>query len=137
VTLTDTGPLVALIIEEDVNHQRCAQTLASLRRPFVTTWPCVAEAMHLLGRIGGHPAQEVLWGYLDDGTLEVHIHDESERRLMRAFMQRYRDTPMDLADASLVVAAHSLNTRRVFTLDSDFFVYRLPNGEALEVVPQR
>ena len=35
----------------------------------------------------------------------------------RAFelMEQYADHPMDLADASLVVAAESLGTRKVFT----------------------
>jgi len=137
MTLIDTGPLLAIFNGNDEQHAVCVETLARLRLPLITTWACLAETMHLLGKIRGYSAQDALWGYIESEALEVHIHEASERRLMRAFMQRYRDTPMDLADASLVVAAHSLNTRRVFTLDSDFFVYRLPNGEALEVVPQR
>ncbi len=44
---------------------------------------------------------------------------------------------MDLADASLVVVAQSLRTHRIFTLDSDFFVYRLADGGAFEIVPER
>jgi hypothetical protein len=43
-------------------------------------------------------------------------------------------TPMDLADASLVVAAESLTLRRVFTLDRDFYIYRLADGTALQVI---
>ena len=42
---------------------------------------------------------------------------------------------MDLADASLVVVAESRTLRRVFTTDSDFYLYRLADGSALEVVP--
>ena len=57
--------------------------------------------------------------------------------LARAFelMEQYTDHPMDLADASLVVVAESRTLRRVFTTDSDFYVYRLADGSALEVVP--
>lgn len=41
-------------------------------------------------------------------------------------MERYADHPMDLADASLVVAAEALGTRRVFTIDRrDFGTYRV------------
>jgi predicted nucleic acid-binding protein len=54
---------------------------------------------------------------------------------MAALMAQYRDTPMDLADASLVAVAESLRLRRVFTIDSDFYVYRLADGSALEVLP--
>ncbi len=54
---------------------------------------------------------------------------------MAALMEKYRDTPMDLADASLVVVAESRSLRRLFTLDSDFRIYRLADGSVLEVVP--
>ena len=49
-------------------------------------------------------------------------------------MEKYKDTPMDLADASLVAAAERLGLTRIFTVDSDFYVYRLADGTALEVV---
>jgi len=61
--------------------------------------------------------------------------------LARAFelMDMYSDHPMDLADASLVVAAESLGTRKVFTVDRrDFEAYRVRRGHrhyALEIVP--
>jgi uncharacterized protein len=42
---------------------------------------------------------------------------------------------MDLADASLVVVAEIRGLRVVFTTDSDFHIYRLADGSALEVVP--
>ena len=54
--------------------------------------------------------------FLDRGTLE------------RAFelMERYADHPMDLADASMIVAAETLNTRRIFAVDRrDFAAYRI------------
>lgn len=54
---------------------------------------------------------------------------------MHALMVRYQDTPMDLADAYLVAAAEVLGVRQVFTLDSDFHIYRLPGNEAFEVLP--
>ncbi len=49
-------------------------------------------------------------------------------------METYRDRPMDLADASVVAAEH-LGMRRLFALDRDFYIYRLADGSALEVVP--
>ncbi len=64
------------------------------------------------------------------------LHDltPAEADRMAALMQQYRDTPMDLADASLVAVAESRTLRRVFTTDSDFYVYRLADGSALEVI---
>ena len=50
-------------------------------------------------------------------------------------MEQYQDVPMDLADEELVAAAEALGTRRIFTLDSDFYVYRWLGTEAFEVIP--
>lgn len=50
-------------------------------------------------------------------------------------MSKYRDTPMDLADASIVAAAERLGAKRVFTLDGDFRIYRTADDLTLECVP--
>jgi len=50
---------------------------------------------------------------------------------MYALMLRYQDTLMDLADASLVATAETLGIRQIFTLDSDFYVYRLHERKRL------
>ena len=50
-------------------------------------------------------------------------------------MERYSDHPMDLADASLITAAESLQTRKIFTLDrNDFSTYRIQQGHRHETV---
>ena len=54
---------------------------------------------------------------------------------MAALMAKYKDLPMDLADAWVVAAAERLSMRRVFTLDRDFYVFRFADGTAVEVVP--
>ena len=43
---------------------------------------------------------------------------------------------MDLADASLVAAAEWLGINRIFALDTDFYVYRLVDGSALDIIRQ-
>jgi predicted nucleic acid-binding protein len=136
VTLCDTGPLVALIDGDDPHHERCTRALRALpAEPLVTTWPCFVEAMYLLGRAGGHPAQEELWGFLADGLVVLHPLAGPELERMRALMGEYRDTPMDLADASLVAAAEGLGLDRIFTLDRHFYAYRIGNERAFRVVP--
>ena len=41
-------------------------------------------------------------------------------------MVQYADAPMDLVDASLVVATESLDLRKLFTVDGhDFSTYRI------------
>jgi len=133
--LCDTGPLVALIDRSDKNHTRCLQALTTLRSPLLTTWPCFTEAMYLLARYGSHPAQEELWGYVEEGIVTFHLASEAELKQMRTLMQTYRYTPMDLADASLVAAAEVLGTTRIFTTDSDFYIYRIGGKQPFEVIP--
>ena len=74
----------------------------------------------------------------DDLALSFRSH--ASRRTngtLRALepMRLYRDRPMDLADASLVALAETAGYTRIFSIDSDFYVYRLADGSALEVVP--
>lgn len=135
MTLTDTGPLVALLDVNEARHDKCLQTLPGLPVPLVTPWPCFTETMYLLGRAGGFRFQETLWRMKTEGRLVIHQSDEMEIERMATLMAQYRDTPMDLADASLVAAAETLRLRRVFTLDRHFYAYRTADGKALEVVP--
>lgn len=134
--LVDAGPLIALINANDPNHLRCAQCLNRLGdQSLVTTWPCFTETMYFLHKAGGQPAQEELWNFLDDGLVSLHLLSGGEVRRMRQLMKKYSDTPMDLADASLVAAAEALGIRLIFTLDSHFHAYRITGSEAFELVP--
>lgn len=135
MTLTDAGPLVALVDNGQAQNARCRATLTTLRLPMLTTWPAYAEAMYLLGRIGGWPLQLSLWQYVEDGTLVFHTSSTEEQHRMRTLMEQYRDRPMDLADASLVAAAEARGDRRIFTIDSDFYIYQWNGREPFEVVP--
>ena len=136
MTLIDTGPLVALINRNDPHHLRCIEAVKGLPGgPLMTTWPCFTEAMYLLHKVGGYPAQAALWRMREARRLHLHHASDAEEASMASLMAKYHDLPMDLADASLVAAAESSATRRVFTLDRDFRVYRLANGEAFEVIP--
>ena len=91
--------------------------------------------MYLAGEEGGWPMQHSLWRLRNTGTLRVHTSSEAETARMNALMEQYRDRPMDLADASLVAAAEAFGYTHIFSIDSDFYVYRLLDGRALEVLP--
>jgi len=135
VILVDAGPLIALIDRGEPDHQRCVETLSELAAPMITTWPVLTEAMYLLGNAGGWKAQEALWRLLERGDLQFVSLDEALQARTRALMTKYRDVPMDLADASLVAAAEALGLARIFTLDRDFQVYRWRGRRRFEVLP--
>jgi len=134
--LTDTGPLVALLDEDDPYHSPCAEVSKQLpASPLLTSWPCFTEAMYLLGEVGGYRYQSELWRLQKDQRLVLHELVASEIERIAALMKKYQDKPMDLADASLVAVAESRALHRVFTLDSDFSIYRLVDGSSLEIIP--
>ena len=135
--LVDTGPLVALFDPKDGQHDRCVKALKGIHEPVSTTIPVLTEAFHMLrpDSVGSDRLRE----FVERGGLAVWFFDQPA--LTRAFelMELYVDHPMDLADASLVVAAESLGTRKVFTIDrNDFETYRLRRGHRhypVDIVP--
>ncbi|HEX9532223.1 MAG TPA: PIN domain-containing protein [bacterium] len=135
--LVDAGPLVAVLDESDGDHQRCVSVLKRLSDPMITTWPVVTEAMYLLGQTQNPlDSQEALLAMLDRQlVLVVELRREDLPRL-RALIRKYRDLPMDLADATLVRVAEREAVRQVFTLDKrDFQVYRVGRRETLTIIP--
>lgn len=73
--------------------------------------------------------------YLDDELVVLHVPEAEEWKRMRALMQQYHDTPMDLADAALIAAAEQLDLLRIFTLDSHFRAYRVNGKQPFDIVP--
>lgn len=121
--LVDAGPLIALIHKDDQHHERCVAVLRSLTEPLGTVWPVLTEAMYLLSF--SWKAQEALWEMLERGVITLFSLEQEDTSRMRELMKKYKDLPMDLADAALVTVAEREQMRQIFTLDRrDFEVYR-------------
>lgn len=121
--LVDAGPLVALLDKRDPEHEACVVALKTVRDPLVTVWPAFAEAMYLLGQ--SWAAHKALWSRLETEALTLAALDERDAPRMRELMEKYRDLPMDLADAGLVRVAERESLTEIFTLDRKHFsVYR-------------
>ena len=135
MTLTDAGPLVALLHAAEPDHDRCRDALELLPLPLLTTWPAFTEAMYLIGRAGAWPGQRALWQLVlrDDLVIAPPSRNGTERAAV--LMEKYADRPMDLADATLVALAEERRIRRIFTLDARFQIYRLEGRRRFEVVP--
>ncbi len=135
--LCDAGPLIALVDEDDEDHAVCKTLLPSITRPLISTWPCLTEAMFIVGRRSGFHGQSLLWDLIRSHKISLHTPASEQLLRMRDLMTQYQDLSMDLADASLVAAAEALNMPRIFTLDKDFQIYRLADGRAFEIVPNQ
>lgn len=134
MVLVDAGPLIALIHEDDNEHRRCREAFAAMNEPLGTVWPALAEAMHLLSF--SPQAQQALWEMIETGAVEILSLGIDDVPRMRELMHKYRDLPMDLADAALVRVAERERVRRIFTLDRrDFHIYRPSRIGRFAVLP--
>lgn len=132
--LIDAGPLVALLSERDQHRARCVEAAIGIREPSVTVWPAVTEAMHLLSP---RPlAQQALLQQIEDGSLSVLSLGREDVPRIRELMAKYRDLPMDLADAALVRVAERERISTIFTVDRrDFALYRPKGLRRFRIVP--
>jgi predicted nucleic acid-binding protein len=135
VILCDAGPLIALIDRKQAAHLRCTEVFKAADLPLLTSWPCFVEAMYMVGSRGGWPFQRALWSMINDGLLQMRSMTEPDIRRSQELMAQYQNVPMDLADASLLATAEALGLRQIFTLDSDFRIYRIGGVHAFEIIP--
>jgi predicted nucleic acid-binding protein len=134
--LVDTGPLVALLDRSDPYHLTCQETLSSLDDSLVTVWPVMTEAMYMMRAYW--QAQDALWEMLDTAAVEIMPLGIEDLPRMRELMRKYRDQPMDLADAALVRVAERERLRRIFTLARrDFQIYRPSRIGRFAILPSR
>lgn len=134
--LVDAGPMIALIHEDDNEHRRCREAFAAMNDSLGTVWPALAEAMHLLSF--SWQAQEALWGMIEAGAVELLPLGPDDFPRLKELMRKYRDLPMDLADAALVRVAERERLRRIFTLDRrDFQIYRPSRIGRFVILPTR
>jgi len=125
--LIDTGPFVALFDPKDPQHALCKEILKNIRSPLTTTIPVLTEAFHMLSpeSYGSDRLRDFV---LQGGVIIYYLNSEGLERSFE-LMEQYADHPMDLADASLLMAAESLNSNKIFTLDrNDFETYRIRRG---------
>lgn len=130
--LVDTGPLVALADPRDRDHESCRRFIRDHRGPLLTTLAVLTEFSHMAPCVA---ATTHLLRWAAAGGLEVLSFGKDELAQATDWMDRYADRPMDLADASLVVAAMATGVTTIWTLDrSDFETYRLPNRKRFKLV---
>lgn len=133
--LVDAGPLIAILNEDDQDHDQCVKTLKRLRGPLVTTWMPITEAMHLLAF--SKAGQEALLEMIERGALQIVPITKDDLHGIRSLMRKYADLAMDFADATLVHVAARERMRTIFTLDRrDFGVYRVGSrGARFTIIP--
>ena len=132
--LLDTGPIVAFLDAREAEHERVVAAFGSFTGRLVTTSAVVVEGMHFLGNAPAGAALLVEF-LLASGIV---IHECTSPATLTAaaeLMAEYADTPMDFADATLVLLGGQLRTYSVCTLDRrGFRTYRTLRRKAFTLV---
>jgi predicted nucleic acid-binding protein len=99
-----------------------------LREPLITTWPVLTETCHLLlSRLGSEAVDRFIESGVK-GAFDIFTLEGAHLPRIGELMRKYRDLPMDLADASLVILAEELDDGRILSTDTrDFRSYRWKN----------
>jgi predicted nucleic acid-binding protein len=133
--LIDAGPLVALVDSSDQHHRRCVLAVKSISEPLGTVWPVLAEVMYLL--LDLPRGQEAVWDMIERRSIGIVGLGADDVPRIRELMGKYRDKPMDFADAALVRVAEREGIGTVFTVDRrDFQIYRLHGRKRFRILPE-
>ncbi len=130
--LVDTGPIVAVLDRKDAHHVWAIDQFKTFSPLFLTCEAVITEASHILKRNGFHA--DIVFELITLGGIALGFDLKQERSSVETLMKRYRDNPMDLADACLVRMTELYQDSTVLTLDSDFHVYRKHRRETIPVI---
>jgi len=125
---------VALIDKKEPRHAECVKIIRELSGNILTVWPVLTEAAHFLEDFPG--GLDAILGMVEARVLGLAALDCDDVPRILELMGKYRDHPMDLADAALVRVAEREHITRVFTLDRrDFSVYRAGRWGRFTLIP--
>ncbi len=133
--LFDTGPFVALLDSNERNHGRCVHFFQGFRGHLFTTEPVLTEVLYLLGP-SIREQKAAIEFILRGGATLVPQSLVSLKRAVE-LMEKYKDVPMDFADATLVALAEEMGIHEIFSLDEKGFnVYRIHSKKTFKVWPE-
>jgi len=130
--IVDTGPLVAFFDRSHRHHDWVWDEASKLRAPLLVCEAVLSETLFLLARFSD--AQDSLFGLLERRAIALAFHIEEHISEIRQLLRKYSDRPMSLADACIVRMAETHEGHAVFTLDSDFTIYRKNGRTPIDLI---
>lgn len=132
--LADTGALLAYLDRTDRWHEPCRTAFADLHLPLITSQAVLTELFHATADRPGEV--EITWKFIRSGALTIASIDDRDLPDIEALMHKYRDRPMDFANATLVHLARRESLVTIFTIDhNDFETYRIDGRKRFRILP--
>lgn len=136
VVVVDASALFAIADADDVDHEICVAALELIDGVIAVSPFALAEADYLVNDRLGVDAELGLLRDVEKGAFRLHAFEVADLTACVGVLQRYRDLNVGLSDASTVVLADRLRTRRVFTLDRQHFETMHPlSGGRFDLLP--
>jgi predicted nucleic acid-binding protein len=120
--ILDTGPLVAFLNRRDKFHDWAMEHWGQIQPSMLTCEAVLSEACFLLA--GTSSGIDSVMEMIHRKIIVISFHLEEHIQPVKRLLLKYRSVPMSLADACLVKMSELHPESRIFTLDSDFNLYR-------------
>ncbi len=130
--IIDTGPLVAILDKNEKHHVWAVQQIKQLSPPLLVCEAVLTETIFLLRNFPN--ACQALFGFLEGGALNIEFELAQNIREVNTILTKYRDQPASLADACLIRMSELNKEHLVFTLDSDFHIYRKHGRQPIKLI---
>ncbi len=131
----DSGVLVAILHDRDRHHSWAQAHFRAVKPPFLTCDAVISESFFLLN--GDPVGTERLCALLDREIVKVAFSSAGNMTDLLKLIRRYADTPMSFADACLVRMSEQMADSMIFTIDSDFQIYRRHGRQIIPVLAPR
>lgn len=130
--IIDASVLAALLNKNDTYHQWAIMQLKGIQPPLLTCDAIISEVSFLIGR--KQQGINVIFNYLKSGIIGLPFCFSNEYVAIEKLMLKYVDVPISFADACLIRMSEQHRNSYVFTLDSDFLVYRKNSNEIIPLI---
>lgn len=132
--LIDTGPLISYFNRRDPWHRWVSQKMGTITDTLITCEAVLSESCFLLQREELSPAP--IFKMIQQQVLDVKplMDTIPAQKRIAEIIDTYDNLPVSFADACLVRMAETTRNARVFTLDTDFTIYRMSKGKPLSLI---
>lgn len=128
----DTGPIIAFLDRNDAHHDFVEEEMKVMNSPLYTCEAVITESFFLLQRIPKGIAS--LIELIESDKIKISFDYSAHFKRVHWFIKKYTNVPMSFADACLVRMAETAESSRIFTLDSDFSIYRTSRGKPFSLI---
>lgn len=133
--IMDTGPIVAFINARDKHHEWSKDQFSFIEPPLLTCESVISEACFLLKEINN--GSNIVLELIKRGVINLPFKMMDSLEQIKWLLNKYSDVPMSLADACLVRMSEIYPDSSIFTLDSDFSIYRKNRRNVIRLLTHR